>query len=94
MRTFVYHLAERVTGQQEMERFARPIHVGIVTAEDVLAAYAIVVEDLRPTFADHPQLLDARFEQMSPPHDGGGEAAGIWKHHHPLDMEITFSDAD
>ena len=99
MKTFVYHLAEKVPGVQEMKRFATPIHVGIVSADDVGAAYALVVDDLRPTFADHPQPLEARFEEMSPPAVRGassldGRASGIWKHHHPIDMEITFSDAD
>lgn len=52
MKTFVYHLAEKTPGRREMERFAHPIHVGIVSADDVLAAYSLVVDDLRPTFAE------------------------------------------
>lgn len=97
MKTFVYHLAEKIAGQKEIERFAHPIHVGVVTAPDVLAAYALVVEDLRPTLADHPQQLEARFEEMAPPRVSGSDSsgeppAGVWKHRHPVDMEISFDD--
>ena len=41
----------------EMQRFAHPIHVGIVSAPDHEAAYCSVLEDLRPTFQDAPQPL-------------------------------------
>jgi len=97
MKTFVFYLAERVAGQQEMQRFAHPIHVGVVNAEDFAAAYEQVVEDLEPTFADHPQDLEVRFEEMSPPRGAGvaGElVAGIWKHRKPVDMDITFTASD
>ena len=99
MKTFVYHLAEKIAGRKELERFAHPIHIGLVTAPDVLAAYALVVEDLRPTLADHPLPLEARFEEMAPPRVPGPDpsrelAAGVWRHRHPLDMEITFGDDD
>jgi hypothetical protein len=100
MKTFIYYLAERIAGQQEMQRFAHPIHVGIVSAEDVVAAYECVCEDLAPTFADHPQPLEARFEEMTPPrHLAAAEASnnnkpGVWRHHKPIDMDITFTSAD
>jgi hypothetical protein len=90
MRTFIYYVAERLPGQQEMQRFSQPIHVGIVTAEQVAAAYDCVVADLQPTFADMPQPLEIRFEEMAPPRGG----AGIWKHHAPIEMDITFTNAD
>jgi hypothetical protein len=99
MKTFIYYLAERVAGQQEMQRFAHPIHVGIVSANSVVDAYSCVVEDLKPTFADHSQLLEARFEEMSPPRHRPADASkdhgpGVWLHHHPIDMDITFTDDD
>jgi len=98
MKTFVYHIVEKLPGRQEMQRFAHPIHVGIVSADHVVAAYAIVVDDLRPTFADHPQPLEIRFEEMSPPRsiglDSTGLGVGVWKHHKPIDMDITFTGDD
>ena len=90
MRTFIYYVAERIPGQQEMARFAHPIHVGVVTAEQVAAAYDCVLADLQPTFADMPQPLEIRFEEMAPPRSG----EGIWKHHKPIEMDITFTNAD
>ena len=90
MKTFIYYIAERVPGQQEMQRFAHPIHVGMVSADHVAAAYDMVCTDLTPTFEDHPQPLEIRFEEMAPPR---GES-GIWKHHKPIDMDITFTAAD
>ena len=90
MKTFIYYLAERVAGQQEMQRFAHPIHVGLVSAEHVAAAYDSVLADLHPTFADHPQPLEARFEEMSPPRS----MEGIWRHNKPIDMDITFTPSD
>jgi hypothetical protein len=91
MKTFIYYIAERVPGQQEMQRFAHPIHVGMLSAEHVADAYELVCADLTPTFADHPQALEIRFEEMAPPRSGG---AGVWKHHKPIDMDITFTSAD
>jgi len=91
MKTFIYYIAERVPGQQDMQRFAHPIHVGIVNAGDAANAYEQVLDDLRPTFADHPQALEARFEEMSPPRTS---AEGVWRHHKPIDMDITFTSAD
>jgi hypothetical protein len=90
MRTLIYYVAERIPGQQEMQRFAHPIHVGVVTAEQVAAAYECVLLDLQPTFADVPQHLEVRFEEMSPPRAGDG----IWRHHKPIEMDITFTSAD
>lgn len=99
MKTFIYYLAEKIAGQQEMQRFAQPIHVGIVTAENVVEAYERVVRDLEPTFADHPQPLEARFEEMGAPAGAAkdaapGTVAGVWQHRKPIDMDITFTDAD
>lgn len=97
MKTFIFYLAERVPGQQEMQRFAHPIHVGIVTAEHFTDAYDQVVKDLEPTFADHRQPLEVRFEEMAPPRANGagsGPGAGIWKHRKPVDMDITFTGSD
>jgi hypothetical protein len=95
MKTFIFYLAERVPGQQEMQRFGHPIHVGMVTADDFAAAYERVVADLVPTFADHPQDLEVRFQEMVPPRGAGGESgAGIWKHRKPVDMDITFTASD
>ena len=104
MKTFIYYIAERIPGYQEMQRFSHPIHVGVVTAEHVVAAYECVVDDLRPTFADHPQPLEVRFEEMAAPlprpADNGGGAgdgstvAGVWRHRKPVDMDITFTSAD
>lgn len=90
MRTFIYYVAERVPGQQEMQRFAHPIHVGVVTGDHVASAYDHVLDDLRPTFADLPQHLEVRFEEMSPPRAGNG----VWLHHKPIEMDITFTNAD
>ena len=65
--TYVYYIAEKMPGAMEMQRFAHPIHVGIVSASDHEAAYSAVLEDLRPTFADAPQHLEVRFEVVTPP---------------------------
>lgn len=92
MKTFIYYIAERVPGEQEMQRFAHPIHVGVVNAHDLEAAYGIILDDLRPTFSDSPQPLDIRFEEMAPPRDGN--AGGVWRHRHPVDMDVTFTSDD
>ena len=91
MQTYVYYIAEKVPGAMEMQRFAHPIHVGIVSAPDHEAAYTAVLEDLRPTFADAPQNLEGRFEVVSPPKGGKN---GVWRHGKPIDMDITFTAAD
>ena len=88
--TYVYYIAEKVPGAMEMQRFAHPIHVGIVSASDHEAAYSAVLEDLRPTFADAPQHLEVRFEVVSPPRSG----TGVWRHGKPIDTDITFTSAD
>ena len=90
MNTYVYYIAERIPGAMEMQRFAHPIHVGIVSASDHEAAYTSVLENLRPTFADEPQPLEVRFEVLTPPRDGGG----VWRHGKPIDTDITFTSAD
>jgi hypothetical protein len=90
MNTYVYYIAERIPGAMEMQRFAHPIHVGLVTASDHEAAYSAVLEDLRPTFADEPQHLEVRFEVVSPPRSG----SGVWRHGKPIDVDITFTSAD
>ena len=90
MNTFVYYVAEKIAGALEMQRFAHPIHVGIVSASDHLAAYNAVLEDLRPTFADAPQPLEVRFEALFPPRNG----EGVWRHGKPIDTDITFTSAD
>ena len=91
MQTYIYYVAEKIPGAKEMQRFAHPIHVGIVTADNHAEAYEIVLEDLRPTFADAPQPLEIRFEAMVPPRSGG---IGIWRHSKPIDTDVTFSDDD
>ena len=88
--TYVYYIAEKVAGAQEMQRFAHPIHVCIVSASDHEDAYTAVLEDLRPTFADAPQHLEVRFEVVSPPRSG----SGVWRHGKPIDTDITFTAAD
>jgi hypothetical protein len=90
MNTYVYYIAEKVEGAMEMQRFAHPIHVGIVTATDHEAAYCEVLENLRPTFADEPQALEVRFEVLTPPRDG----TGVWRHGKPIDTDVTFTSAD
>ena len=75
MYTYVYYIAEKIPGAMEMQRFAHPIHVGIVSASDHEAAYSAVLEDLRPTFADAPQPLEVRFEVVTPPKSGTGVCA-------------------
>ena len=35
MQTYIYYVAEKVPGALEMQRFAHPIHVGLVTAEKI-----------------------------------------------------------
>ncbi len=90
MYTYVYYIAEKIAGQMEMQRFAFPIHVGIVSATDHEAAYNAVLEDLRPTFADAPQHLEVRFEVVTPPRGDGG----VWRHGRPVDTDITFTAAD
>ena len=47
-----------------------------MTASDHEEAYTQVLENLRPTFADAPQLLEVRFEVVKPPRGGGG--TGCW----------------
>jgi hypothetical protein len=88
--TYVYYIAEKMPGAMEMQRFAHPIHVGIVSASDHEAAYSAVLEDLRPTFADAPQPLEVRFEVVTPPKSG----TGVWRHGKPIDTDITFTSAD
>ncbi|GAC1654133.1 MAG: hypothetical protein NVS4B3_17830 [Gemmatimonadaceae bacterium] len=88
--TYVYYIAEKVVGGQDMERFAHPIHVGIVSAPDHEAAYTAVLENLRPTFASEPQPLELRFEVLTPPRGG----TGVWRHGKPIDTDITFTSAD
>jgi hypothetical protein len=90
MNTYVYYIAEKIPGAQEMQRFAHPIHVGIVSATDHEAAYCSVLEDLRPTFADAPQDLEVRFEALTPPRNG----EGVWRHGKPIDTDITFTAND
>ncbi len=90
MNTYVYYIAEKVEGAMEMQRFAHPIHVGIVTAADHEAAYTAVLENIRPTFADEPQLLEVRFEVLTAPRDG----VGVWRHGKPIDTDVTFTSAD
>ncbi len=90
MNTYVYYIAEKIAGAQEMQRFAHPIHVGIVSASDHEAAYTKVLDDLRPTFADEPQPLEVRFEVLTPPRNG----EGVWRHGKPIDTDITFTSAD
>ncbi len=88
--TYVYYIAEKVPGAMEMQRFAHPIHVGIVSASDHEAAYTAVLHDLRPTFADSPQDLEVRFEVITTPRGG----TGVWRHGKPIDTDITFTSAD
>jgi hypothetical protein len=90
MLTYIYYIAEKTPGAMEMQRFAHPIHVGLVTTTDHLAAYTSVLENLRPTFADAPQPLEVRFEVVTIPKAG----EGIWRHGKPIDMDITFTDLD
>jgi hypothetical protein len=90
MFTYVYFIAEKIKGAQEMQRFAHPIHVGLVTADNHVEAYSAVLENLRPTFADDPMPLEIRFEVVRPPKSGDG----IWLHGKPIDMDIAFSDED
>ncbi|MEO8561047.1 MAG: hypothetical protein ABI601_03165 [bacterium] len=90
MLTYVYYIAEKMPGAMEMQRFAHPIHVGLVTADDHEAAYSAVLDDLRPTFASEPQDLEVRFEVVTSPRAG----AGVWRHGKPIDMDITFTSAD
>jgi len=90
MQTYIYYVAEKVAGALEMQRFAHPIHVGLVTAENHVEAYTSVLENLRPTFADQPQPLEVRFEVVMPPRAG----EGVWRHGKPIDTDITFGDED
>lgn len=90
MNTYVYYVAERMEGALEMQRFAHPIHVGIVSANDHEAAYSAVLADLRPTFKDAPQHLEVRFEIITAPRSG----SGVWRHGKPIDTDITFTSAD
>ena len=90
MPTYIYYVAEKVPGALEMQRFAHPIHVGLVTASDHEAAYTNVLENLRPTFEDQPQPLEVRFEVVIPPRS----ETGVWRHLHPIDLDITFTPDD
>ena len=90
MHTYIYYVAEKVPGALEMQRFAHPIHVGLVSAENHELAYTQVLENLRPTFEDAPQPLEVRFEVVMPPKAG----VGVWRHGKPIDTDITFSAAD
>jgi hypothetical protein len=49
-----------------------------------------VLEDLRPTFSTEPQLLEVRFEAVTPPKSG----TGVWRHGKPIDTDVTFTSAD
>ena len=91
MNTYFYYIAEKVPGAPEMQRFATPIHVGLVSADNHEDAYTAVLENLRPTFADAPQPLEIRFEVATPPR---GHEGGVWRHGKPVDMDITFSAID
>lgn len=88
--TYIYYIAEKVPGAQEMQRFAHPIHVGLVTADNHVEAYSMVLENLRPTFADDPLPLEVRFEAVTPPK----RTIGVWLHAKPIDTDISFSDDD
>ena len=90
MQTYIYYVAEKVPGAPEMQRFAHPIHVGLVTADNHEVAYTMVLENLRPTFADEPQPLEVRFEVVMNPRSG----VGVWRHGKPIDTDITFSGED
>ena len=90
MQTYIYYVAEKLPGALEMQRFAHPIHVGLVTAENHVEAYTSVLENLRPTFADEPQPLEVRFEVVMPPRAG----EGVWRHGKPIDTDITFGSED
>lgn len=100
MMTFLYTVAEKpagweeahpmTRGSMEMQRFSHPIHLGLVNAASPVDAYSTVLEDLRPTFADHPQPLEVRLERVAPPQ--GGE--GLWTRHRPIDMDITWTEDD
>ena len=90
MQTYIYYVAEKVPGAPEMQRFAHPIHVGLVTADNHVEAYTSVLENLRPTFADAPQPLEVRFEVVMPPRAG----EGVWRHGKPIDTDITFGEED
>jgi len=43
MQTYIYYVAEKIPGALEMQRFAHPIHVGLVTAENHVEAYTSVL---------------------------------------------------
>lgn len=90
MNTYIYYIAEKAPNMPEMQRFAHPIHVGIVSAENHVEAYETVLADLQPTFADSPQDLEVRFENVVPPR----AERGVWRHRKPIDMDITFSEVD
>ena len=106
MMTFLFTVAEKpkgwdeahpmMRGSMEMQRFAHPIHTGLVSAPNPIDAYSTVLEDLRGTFADHPAPLEVRFEPVDPPARSpiGSPAAGLWQRHRPIDMDITWTDAD
>lgn len=80
-----------VRGTMEMQRFGTPIHLGVVAAANLAEAYEIVLEDLRPTFADHPAPLEVRLEPIDPPMSS---PSGIWRRHRPIDMDITWTADD
>jgi hypothetical protein len=90
MFTYIYYIAEKVKGAQEMQRFAHPIHVGLVTADNHVEAYSTVLDNLRPTFEDSPIPLEVRFEVVTAPKRG----EGIWLHGKPIDTDISFTDED
>lgn len=105
MMTFLFTVAEKpkgwdeahpmLRGTLEMQRFAHPIHSGIVNAANPVDAYTIVLEDLRGTFADHPEPLEVRLEPVAPPSRAGAQGAeGLWQRHRPIDMDITWTSAD
>ena len=91
MHTYVYYIAEKMPGAMEMQRFAHPIHVGLVSASDHEAAYSAVLEDLRPTFADASRSISRCASRWCHRRAGG---TGVWRHGKPIDTDITFTSAD
>ena len=57
MQTYIYYVAEKVPGALEMQRFAHPIHVGLVTAENLHGREYLVPRD--------PVTLESIFSQLA-----------------------------